>query len=57
MGTTWLREREIAAILKVQPGTIRAWRRRGKIPFHQIGGRYFYDLAEVAAATRREPGK
>jgi predicted site-specific integrase-resolvase len=49
---------QLAARLKVQPGTIGLWTRRGRIPVRRLSPKVLrYDLAAVLAALDAHPKK
>lgn len=48
-----LTEAEIAAKFKRSKRTMRDWRVRRLIPYYDLGGRIFYDLAKVEAAIQK----
>lgn len=45
----WLSLDEISKHLGVSKDTIRAWIKKGTIPFHKIGRQYKFRLSEVNA--------
>lgn len=45
----WMSLEEIAKHLGVSKDTIRAWIKKGTIPYHKIGRQYKFRLSEVDA--------
>lgn len=50
-----LTEKEVAAVFRVTPETLRAWRRRGALPFVKIGGTRLRYRRSVIAALMEAP--
>ena len=45
----WVSLEDIAAHLDVSKDTIRAWIKKGTIPFHKVGRQYKFRVSEVDA--------
>lgn len=48
-----LNEDEICQVLGVCRTTMFLWRKKGKIPFYRIGGRYRYRLSEILDSIKK----
>lgn len=53
----WLTVKEICSVLNLNEGTFRVWQNKGIIPFHMVGGRYFFVLEEVKEALTKSGRK
>lgn len=45
-----LNDRQAAELLGVKPKTVHAWKQKGLLPSHRLGGRIFYKRGEILAA-------
>jgi hypothetical protein len=49
-----LNKPQTAALLNIRPKTVDAWKTKGILPSHKLGGRIFYKRGEVLAALQAQ---
>jgi excisionase family DNA binding protein len=52
MGQKYITVEEVGEILQLQPSTIRAWIRKGKLPFYRIGNKLRFRPEEIDAFAK-----
>ena len=51
----WLKSKEVTKLLKITPGTLQNYRKKGMISYTKIGGTYFYQTTTIEKLLTTKP--